>query len=52
MLLQIFHLFSGLRMTIVAGVFLAISLYILLTGMQVPLDPAWVTIVISGFPLV
>ena len=52
MVLKIFHLFSGLRLTIVAGIFLAFSLYIMLTGMQVPLDPAWVTIIISGFPLV
>lgn len=38
-------------MTIVGGVFLAASLVIMLTGIKVPVDPAWVTVIICGFPL-
>lgn len=46
------------RMAIVSGVFLALSLALLIVGNFVELnispylDPAWVTVVISGYPLV
>ncbi|MFA6803985.1 MAG: cation-translocating P-type ATPase [Candidatus Methanomethylophilaceae archaeon] len=42
---------SGIKMTAVAGMFLIASLVVLLTGIDVPLDPAWATVVISGSPL-
>ena len=42
---------AGLKMTIISGVFLAVSLILMLTGRVLPVDPAWVTIVISGLPL-
>lgn len=42
---------AGLPMTIVAGVFLAISLILMLTGIDCPIDPAWVTIIVSGIPM-
>ncbi len=42
---------AGLKMTIVSGVFLAASLVLMLTGKQIPVDPAWFTIAISGLPL-
>ena len=42
---------AGINMTIVSGVFLAASLILMLTGMKIPVDPAWVTVVISGYPL-
>lgn len=42
---------SGIKMTAVAGMFLVASLIVLLTGTDVPLDPAWMTVMISGFPL-
>ncbi|MGC4019295.1 MAG: cation-translocating P-type ATPase [Muricomes sp.] len=45
------HLFSGIPMTIVAAVFLTASLVLLLSGADFPIDPAWVTVVICGFPL-
>lgn len=48
---QLMHFFEGLKMTIVGGVFLLFSLIILLLNIQVPVDPAWVTIVICGLPL-
>ena len=51
--LKLIELFEGLKMTIVGGVFLAISLILVITGTKIPayLDPAWVTIVICGLPL-
>ncbi|SHN74793.1 heavy metal translocating P-type ATPase [Desulfitobacterium chlororespirans] len=51
MIKKINHLFSGIPMTIVAAVFLAASLILLLSGTEVPVDPAWVTVIICGFPL-
>ena len=38
-------------MTIVAGVFLLGSLLLLLTGTPTPVDPAWMTVLICGYPL-
>ncbi len=52
MLKTLFNTLSGLRMTVLGGVFLAVSLVVLLGDIWVPLDPAWVTIFICGFPLV
>jgi len=51
---NIMRVLEGLKMTIVGGVFLLISLIFVLTGTPVPynLDPAWVTIIICGIPLV
>lgn len=49
---------SGLKLTIVAGAFLVLSLALLIvrnvTELNISkfLDPAWVTILISGYPLV
>lgn len=44
-------LLAGFKMTIVSGVFLAASLILMLTEKELPVDPAWVTVVISGLPL-
>ena len=43
--------FAGLKCTIVSGVFLVASLILMLTKTEVPFDPAWVTVVLSGYPL-
>ncbi len=45
---------EGLKMTIIGGVFLLMSLILVLTNTSVPiyLDPAWMTIIICGIPLV
>lgn len=51
MLKKISDMFAGIKGTIVAGVFLAFSLVLLLTGTELPVDPAWVTVVLSGYPL-
>ncbi|MCD8202561.1 MAG: cation-translocating P-type ATPase [Prevotella sp.] len=43
---------ESLKMTIVGGIALVISLILLLTHTEVKVDPAWITVVISGLPLV
>lgn len=42
---------AALPMTIVSGVFLILSLYFMLKGRKVFFDPAWISIFISGIPL-
>ena len=51
MIKKISDFLSGVPMTIVSGVFIAASLIRSLTDLAVPLDPAWVSVVISGLPL-
>ncbi len=48
---RIFEILSGLKATIVGGAFLAVSLILMLTKTVIFIDPAWVTIVICGYPL-
>ena len=48
---KIFSFLESLPMTIVGGVFLAISLVLLLTDTKMLIDPAWVTVFICGLPL-
>ena len=40
------------RVTLIAGAFLAASLILLLTGHKWPVDPAWISVTICGWPLV
>lgn len=42
---------SGVPMTIVGGVFLAMSLILMLMKVEVPVNPAWASVIISGIPL-
>ncbi|RBP61023.1 copper/silver-translocating P-type ATPase [Alkalibaculum bacchi] len=42
---------TGLLMTIVGGVFLVASLILMLMKIEAPVDPAWVSVVICGIPL-
>ena len=51
MLLRIANFFASLRMTIIGVVFLAISLVFMLSGLNPPIDPVWVTVIICGLPL-
>ncbi|MBE6011577.1 MAG: cation-transporting P-type ATPase, partial [Lachnospiraceae bacterium] len=51
MLKKISDLFAGLKWTIVSGVFLVFSLVLLLTGKEILIDPAWITVILSGYPL-
>lgn len=41
----------GVPMTLVGGFFLLLSLVLMLTGVDAPLDPAWVPVVLCGLPL-
>ena len=45
------HFLEGMKMTIVGGVALAASLAMLLCGIKVWYDPAWLTVFICGLPL-
>ena len=51
MLKRLCDVFAGLKCTIVSGVFLLMSLILMLTKTKVPVDPAWVTVILSGYPL-
>ncbi len=51
-MLHIIHFLESLKMTILGGIALVISLILLLTHTSVTFDPAWITVVISGLPLV
>lgn len=42
---------AGVKMTIVSGIFLAASLISMFTGLALPFDPAWITVLLSGLPL-
>lgn len=42
---------ESLKMTIIGGIALAISLILMLSGIKTVFDPAWITIVICGIPL-
>ncbi|MCD8281989.1 MAG: cation-translocating P-type ATPase [Prevotella sp.] len=48
---RIVHQLEGMRMTVVSGIALAASLVLLLAGVRPAFDPAWITVVISGVPL-
>ena len=43
--------FASLKATIIGGAFLAASLILMLSGIQLPVDPVWVTVVVCGFPI-
>ena len=51
MLKKLCDTFAGLKMTVISGIFLIASLVLMLTGHKVKFDPAWVTVVLSGYPL-
>ena len=51
MLKKINDFLAGWLMTLVGGVFLAASLAAPWLGIRLPVDPAWVTVVVSGLPL-
>ncbi len=51
MLKRINDLLAGIPMTIASGIFLAISLVLSFLDIYVLADPAWISILISGIPL-
>ena len=42
---------AGIPMTVIGGVFLVLSFVLPRVGVTLPVDPAWVTVFISGIPL-
>lgn len=48
---KVFELFSSFKITAVAGIFLIASLILMLVKITIVVDPAWVTVVICGYPL-
>lgn len=51
MLKKLNNLLSGVPMTLIGGVFLFLSFVLPKVGINLPIDPAWVSIIISGIPL-
>lgn len=51
MLKKINDILAGLPMTLVGAVFLVFSFALPRVGINLPVDPAWITVLISGIPL-
>ena len=51
MLKKINDFLAGIPATLVGGVFLVLSLLLPKVGVSLPVDPAWVSVIISGIPL-
>ena len=51
MLKRINDFLAGIPMTIAAGAFLVLSLMLSLMDISIPMDPAWIAVIISGLPL-
>ena len=51
MLKKINDFFAGVPATLVGGVFLVFSFVLPRAGVNLPIDPAWITVIISGIPL-
>ena len=45
------EILSSIPMTVIGGIFLGISLICMLMGINLPVNPAWVPIIISGIPI-
>ncbi len=48
---EIVEFLEKIPMTVISGVFLALSLVLSLLDIALPVDPAWVSVIISGIPL-
>ncbi|PAB59039.1 heavy metal translocating P-type ATPase [Anaeromicrobium sediminis] len=48
---KIMDFLFGLKMTVVSGIFLALSLICMMVGIEVPVDFAWGAVLISGIPM-
>lgn len=51
MLKKINDFLAGVPATLVGGVFLVLSFVLPRVGVKLPIDPAWITVMISGIPL-
>ncbi len=52
MLNKIVEIFSTFKMTVFAGISLAVSLVFMLGKIPIPVDPAWISVIVCGFPIV
>ena len=50
-LAKLFDVLSGTITTIIGGVSLAVSLALLLMNIETPIEPAWIAVVLCGYPL-
>lgn len=51
MLKKLNDFLSGIPMTVASGIFLLMSFVLPKLGINLPIDPAWITVIISGIPL-
>jgi len=51
MIKKVADFLMGIPMTIMGGIFLAVSLVLMLMDITAPFDPAWVSVLICGLPL-
>ena len=51
MLKKINDFLAGVPATLVGGVFLVLSFVLPRIGVNLPVNPAWITVIISGIPL-
>lgn len=51
MLKKINDFLAGVPATLMGGIFLILSFLLPRAGVSLPVDPAWVTIIVSGIPL-
>lgn len=51
MLKKINDFLAGVPATLVGGIFLVLSFVLPKAGVNLPVDPAWITVIISGIPL-
>lgn len=51
MLKKINDFLAGMPMTLIGAIFLIISFVLPRIGVNLPVDPAWITVIISGIPL-
>lgn len=51
MLKKVNDFLAGWKMTMVSGVFLVLSFILPRVGIELPVDPAWASVIISGIPL-
>ncbi len=51
---KIIEVFESIPATVIGGVFLLLSLFLPMLGVEIPIyfDPAWITAVVSGVPIV
>lgn len=51
MLKKVIDILSGVAATLIGGIFLVCSFVLSKLNLYIPIDPAWLTIIISGIPL-